>query len=52
MKRKNMYIPDLQDKRLKELSKKLDTPVSEIVRRAIDKFLDEHDEKERLKNKQ
>jgi len=39
MKRVNIYISKLQEAKLKKLSKKIDLSVSEIVRRAIDKYI-------------
>lgn len=39
MKRTNTFLPEPMREKLRELSEKLDVPVSELVRRAIDEFL-------------
>lgn len=39
MKRTNFYFPEQMLQRLKEASKKLGLPVSEIIRRAVEEFL-------------
>ena len=48
MKRTNIYLSELQEIRLKELSKKLDLSLAELVRRAVDNFLDELDQKKQI----
>ena len=41
MKRTNYYYPDQMLNRLKKISAETGLPVSEIIRRAIDKLLEE-----------
>jgi hypothetical protein len=39
MKRTNTFLPEPMLAQLRTLSEKLDVPVSELIRRAIDEFL-------------
>ena len=41
MKRYNMYLSDQQDERLKKLQKETGLSRAELIRRAIDEFLNE-----------
>jgi len=43
--RTNIYLPEEQIKRLKDISKKKDISVSEIIRRAIDEYLRREEKK-------
>lgn len=47
MKRTNIYLGDLQHKRLKVIGKKMGLKVSEIIRRMIDEGLKKYEEKDR-----
>jgi predicted DNA-binding protein len=42
MKRTNFYFPEPMLKRLKKASAKMEVPISEIIRRAIDEWLAKH----------
>ena len=44
-KRTNIYLPEEQIKRLKKIATKKDVSVSELVRRAIENFLEEQEKK-------
>jgi len=46
--RTNIYLSELQLKRLKRLGEKRDVSVSELVRRAVDQFLDQEETRKRL----
>jgi hypothetical protein len=46
MKRTNIYLGDLQHKRLKLMGKKMGLKVSEIIRRMIDDGLKKYESKE------
>lgn len=45
MKRTNIYFSDVQWKRLGVLSKKVGLKRSELIRRAVDEYLDRQDRK-------
>jgi len=47
MKRTNIYLGDVQHKRLKAIGKQVGLKVSEIVRRMIDEGLKKYEKKER-----
>jgi len=47
MKRTNIYLGDVQHKRLKVIAKKMGLKVSEIIRRMIDEGLQKYDKTER-----
>lgn len=47
MKRTNIYLGDVQHKRLKVMGKKMGLKVSEIIRRMIDEGLKKYEKKER-----
>ena len=44
-KRTNIYLPEEQIKRLRKIATKKDVSISELVRRAIEKFLEEQEKK-------
>ncbi|HUV58528.1 MAG TPA: CopG family transcriptional regulator [Desulfatiglandales bacterium] len=44
-KRTNIYLPEEQIKRLKDISKKKDISVSELIRRAIEDYLKREEKK-------
>ena len=44
-KRTNIYLSELQLKRLKKLGEKRDVSISELVRRGVDQFLDREEKK-------
>jgi macrodomain Ter protein organizer (MatP/YcbG family) len=45
MKRTNIYLSEIQWKKLVSLSKKMDLSVSELIRRFIDEGLEKYEEK-------
>ena len=47
MKRTNIYLGDIQHKRLKAIAKKMGLKVSEIIRRIIDEGLKKYEGKEK-----
>jgi hypothetical protein len=47
MKRTNIYLGDVQHKRLKVIGKQMGLKVSEIIRRMIDEGLKKYEKKER-----
>ena len=47
MKRTNIYLGDIQHKRLKAIGKQVGLKVSEIIRRMIDEGLKKYEKKER-----
>ena len=47
MKRTNIYLGDIQHKRLKAIAKKMGLKVSEIIRRLIDEGLKKYEKTER-----
>ncbi len=47
MKRTNIYLSDVQAKRLQAVAKRLGLSVSEVIRRIIDESLDKYEEKRR-----
>ncbi len=47
MKRTNIYLGDVQHKRLKAIGKQVGLKVSEIIRRMIDEGLKKYEKKER-----
>jgi macrodomain Ter protein organizer (MatP/YcbG family) len=47
MKRTNIYLGEVQHKRLKVMGKKMGLKVSEIIRRMIDEGLKKHEKKAR-----
>ncbi len=47
MKRVNLYLSDPQTKKLREISRKTDLSISEHIRKALDKYIEEWEEKEK-----
>jgi metal-responsive CopG/Arc/MetJ family transcriptional regulator len=45
MKRTNIYLTEIQMKKFKAISKKAGYPVAEIIRRALDEWLERYEEK-------
>ena len=46
MHRTNIYLTETQIKKFKAISKKKGYPISELIRRALDEWLDKYEEKE------
>lgn len=42
MKRTNIYLSDKQTKELNRISKQIDITKSELIRRAVDEFIEKH----------
>jgi len=51
-KRVDLYLSEIQIKRLKTMSKKTDLSVSELVRRAIDEYWERFERKGKNKRKE
>jgi len=47
MTRTNIYLTEMQMKKFKAIAKKAGYPVAEIIRRALDEWLEKYKEKER-----
>ena len=47
MTRTNIYLTEVQMKKFKAIAKKAGYPVAEIIRRALDEWLEKHEGKER-----
>ena len=43
MKRTNIYLTDIQQRRFREIAEAKGIPSSELIRRVLDKWLDEYD---------
>ena len=51
MTRTNIYLTEIQMKKFKAISKKAGYPVAEIIRRAMDEWLEKYEEKKQRKAK-
>jgi metal-responsive CopG/Arc/MetJ family transcriptional regulator len=47
MTRTNIYLTEMQMKKFKAISKKAGYPVAEIIRRALDEWLEKYETKEK-----
>jgi metal-responsive CopG/Arc/MetJ family transcriptional regulator len=45
MRRTNIYLTEIQMKKFKTISKKAGYPVAEIIRRALDEWLEKYEKK-------
>lgn len=45
--RTNIYLTEMQMKKFKAISKKADYPVAEIIRRALDEWLEKYERKQK-----
>jgi Arc/MetJ-type ribon-helix-helix transcriptional regulator len=47
MKRTNIYLTEIQSRKFKALSKRRGYSMAELIRRALDEWLEKHEEKEK-----